>query len=162
MPKRLQTRAPGFEAAFAAFLAEKREVSAEVDAVVAKILAEVRGRGDAALVDLSRTFDHIDLDAVGMRVTREDVREALASCADDTLAALQLAADRIASRAPDPVACGATLEEVERQLIETTLAQYDGHRAKTAEALGIGLRTLSGKLRQYGYAPREKNFAKAG
>ena len=30
------------------------------------------------------------------------------------------------------------------------------------EALGIGLRTLSGKLRQYGYAPREKSFAKAG
>jgi DNA-binding NtrC family response regulator len=59
------------------------------------------------------------------------------------------------------LASGATLEEVERRLIETTLAQYDGHRAKTAEALGIGLRTLSGKLRQYGYAPREKNFARA-
>jgi DNA-binding NtrC family response regulator len=76
------------------------------------------------------------------------------------------AADRIQARAailkPEPVAAGATLEAVERQLIETTLAQHDGHRAKTAEALGIGLRTLSGKLRQYGYAPREKNFAKAG
>jgi DNA-binding NtrC family response regulator len=59
-------------------------------------------------------------------------------------------------------AAGATLEEVERRLIETTLAQFDGHRARTAAALGIGLRTLSGKLRQYGYAPREKNFAKAG
>ena len=96
MPKRLQTRAPGFEAAFAAFLGEKREVSAEVDAAVAKILAEVRARGDAALAELSRTFDHIDLDAVGMRVSREDVRDALAACADDTLAALQLAAERIA------------------------------------------------------------------
>ena len=73
-----------------------------------------------------------------------------------------LTAERIANRAASPVAAGATLEEVERQLIETTLAQYDGHRAKTAEALGIGIRTLSGKLRQYGYAPREKNFAKAG
>ena len=62
---------------------------------------------------------------------------------------------------PGCVATGATLEAVERRLIETTLAQYDGHRAKTAEALGIGLRTLSGKLRQYGYAPREKNFARA-
>ena len=29
------------------------------------------------------------------------------------------------------------------------------------EVLGIGLRTLSGKLRTYGYAPREKDFAKA-
>ena len=34
MPKRLQTSDPGFEQAFAAFLAEKREVSADVDAAV--------------------------------------------------------------------------------------------------------------------------------
>jgi hypothetical protein len=26
--------------------------------------------------------------------------------------------------------------------------------------LGIGIRTLSGKLRSYGYAPREKDFAR--
>jgi DNA-binding NtrC family response regulator len=51
---------------------------------------------------------------------------------------------------------GLTVEEMERQLIEATLAKFNGHRAKTAEALGIGLRTLSGKLKGYGYAPREK------
>jgi DNA-binding NtrC family response regulator len=51
---------------------------------------------------------------------------------------------------------GTSLEEMERRLIEATLAHYDGHRARTAKALGIGIRTLSGKLRQYGYAPREK------
>src|SRR4051812_40872592 len=54
-----------------------------------------------------------------------------------------------------------TLDEMERQLIVATLKRCDGHRAKAAEALGIGLRTLSGKLRMYGYAPREKDFAKA-
>lgn len=52
------------------------------------------------------------------------------------------------------VPIGTTLQETERTLIEATLAHFDGHRAKTAEALGIGVRTLSGKLRQYGYAPR--------
>jgi DNA-binding NtrC family response regulator len=51
---------------------------------------------------------------------------------------------------------GISLEEMERRLIEATLAHYEGHRARTAKALGIGIRTLSGKLRQYGYAPREK------
>jgi DNA-binding NtrC family response regulator len=56
---------------------------------------------------------------------------------------------------------GMTLEEIERRMIVATLEQFDGHRAKTAEALGIGLRTLSGKLRGYGYAPREKDFANA-
>jgi DNA-binding NtrC family response regulator len=57
---------------------------------------------------------------------------------------------------------GMSLEEMERKLIEATLEQYGGHRAKTAKALGIGVRTLTGKLRQYGYAPRERSFSKAG
>ena len=59
------------------------------------------------------------------------------------------------------VPASGTLDEIERQLIEATLERFGGHRAKTAEALGIGIRTLSGKLRTYGYAPREKSFAKA-
>ncbi len=54
------------------------------------------------------------------------------------------------------VPVGISLEEMERRLIEATLEHFAGHRAKTAKALGIGLRTLSGKLRQYGYSPREK------
>jgi DNA-binding NtrC family response regulator len=53
---------------------------------------------------------------------------------------------------------GASLEQMERRLIEATLERFGGHRARTAKALGIGIRTLSGKLRQYGYAPREKSF----
>jgi transcriptional regulator with GAF, ATPase, and Fis domain len=53
-----------------------------------------------------------------------------------------------------------SLEAMERKLIEATLERFGGHRAKTAEALGIGLRTLSGKLKQYGYAPRAKSFSK--
>jgi DNA-binding NtrC family response regulator len=57
---------------------------------------------------------------------------------------------------------GQSLQEMERRLIEATLEQFGGHRAKTAQALGIGIRTLTGKLRQYGYAPREKSFLKAG
>jgi len=57
---------------------------------------------------------------------------------------------------------GLSLEEMERRLIEATLEQFGGHREKAAKALGIGVRTLSGKLRQYGYAPRTKMFSKAG
>jgi DNA-binding NtrC family response regulator len=67
-----------------------------------------------------------------------------------------------ASGAEADVPVGLSLETMERKLIEATLERFGGHRAKTAEALGIGLRTLSGKLRQYGYAPREKPLAKAG
>jgi DNA-binding NtrC family response regulator len=66
------------------------------------------------------------------------------------------------TRSEGQLPIGLTLDEVERQLIVATLERCGGHRAKAAEALGIGLRTLSGKLRSYGYAPREKEFAKAG
>jgi len=62
----------------------------------------------------------------------------------------------------DNVPVGLSLHEMERKLIESTLEHYEGHRARTAKALGIGVRTLSGKLRQYGYAPREKSYSKAG
>ncbi len=55
-----------------------------------------------------------------------------------------------------------SLEEMERKMIEATLERFGGHREQTARALGIGVRTLSGKLRQYGYAPRAKSFLKAG
>jgi transcriptional regulator with GAF, ATPase, and Fis domain len=37
-----------------------------------------------------------------------------------------------------------TLDEVERRTIVATLERFGGHRAKAAEALGIGVRTLSG------------------
>lgn len=49
---------------------------------------------------------------------------------------------------------GLTLEAMERQLIEATFARFAGNREKTAKALQIGIRTLSGKLREYGYPPR--------
>ncbi len=72
-----------------------------------------------------------------------------------------------ATAAPEPSATpaipvGLSLEEMERRLIEATLERFNGHREKTARALGIGVRTLSGKLRQYGYAPRARTFSRAG
>jgi len=71
-------------------------------------------------------------------------------------------AESDASEAVSPdMAAGVSLHEMEQKLIIATLEHYDGHRAKTAKALGIGIRTLSGKLKTYGYAPRTKDFSKA-
>jgi len=63
-----------------------------------------------------------------------------------------------AGQTPEPAAVevGLNLESMERKLIEATLERFNGHRSKTAQALGIGIRTLSGKLKAYGYAPRQK------
>jgi DNA-binding NtrC family response regulator len=62
--------------------------------------------------------------------------------------------------APDAGALpiGSSLAEIERQMILATLARFGGHRQKAADSLGIGVRTLSGKLRAYGIAPGEKDF----
>jgi len=44
---------------------------------------------------------------------------------------------------------GRMLADMERKLIERTLQKYGGHRAKTAKALGMGIRTLGLKLKQW-------------
>lgn len=49
---------------------------------------------------------------------------------------------------------GMSLRDMERKLIEATFNRFGGNRERTAQALQIGLRTLSGKLREYGYPPR--------
>ncbi len=62
---------------------------------------------------------------------------------------------------PSGIEVGMSLQVMERRLIEATLEHFDGHRAKTAKALGIGIRTLANKLRGYGYQPRAKSLTKA-
>ena len=51
MAMALDKQSADFEQRFAALLAAKRESSADVDAAVAAIIADVRGRGDEALLD---------------------------------------------------------------------------------------------------------------
>ncbi|TIS48850.1 MAG: histidinol dehydrogenase, partial [Mesorhizobium sp.] len=54
-----------FEQRFAAFLSTKREVSADVEAVVRDIIARVRAEGDKALTDYTLKFDKADLGKLG-------------------------------------------------------------------------------------------------
>jgi hypothetical protein len=51
---------------------------------------------------------------------------------------------------------------MERAMIVATLQRFGGNRGQTAAALGIGVRTLSGKLRSYGFAPRTREFGETG
>lgn len=48
------------------------------------------------------------------------------------------------------VRIGSTIAQVERQLILATLDRYDGSRERTAEVLGISLKTLYNRMREYG------------
>ena len=87
---------PDFAARFETLLGMKREQDADVDAVVAQIIADVRARGDAAVLELTEKFDRQKLTPETMRISAAEIDAAEAACPPATLAALQLAADRIA------------------------------------------------------------------
>ncbi len=53
-----------------------------------------------------------------------------------------------------PAAAGVPIREVEKQHLENTLALTAGNRTHAAELLGISLRTLRNKIREYGLPPR--------
>src|SRR3954453_21748386 len=95
MPIRLDSRDPDFAQRFRALLATKREASADVENAVRAIIADVAARGDHALIELTRTFDRLDLDQAGLRVTADEIAGAHASCARRALDALAFARDRI-------------------------------------------------------------------
>jgi histidinol dehydrogenase len=95
MPIRLDSRAPDFADKFRAFLATKREASADVEQAVRAIIADVAARGDRALIELTGKFDRVDLDRVGLKVTRAEIDAAFAACERRALDALTLARDRI-------------------------------------------------------------------
>jgi len=96
MPVFLTSAEADFEQSFTTLLNAKREDSPDVDAVVADIIADVRGRGDAALLELTQKFDRLDLpDSATLRITAEEVDDAIKSVSEAERAALELAADRI-------------------------------------------------------------------
>lgn len=95
MTLRLDTRDPGFDAAFRDLLAMKREVSEDVDRVVAAIRADVAARGDAAVLEATARFDRLTLTPDTMRVGADAIAAAEAACDRKALAALDLAAARI-------------------------------------------------------------------
>jgi histidinol dehydrogenase len=95
MPLRLRTKDPSFEKEFSALLAAKREVSEDVDAAAAAIIADVVRRGDGALIDYTARFDRLRLTPASLRVGEGEIAAAAASCPAETLEALRLAARRI-------------------------------------------------------------------
>jgi histidinol dehydrogenase len=91
----LDNRSSSFAQEFRAFLDTKREASADVEATVRAIVADVAERGDPALKDYTLKFDGLDLGTTAMKVTAGEITAARANCARDALDALALARDRI-------------------------------------------------------------------
>ncbi len=93
-----------FESRFGELLAAKRESSADVNDAVAAIIAKVRREQDAALIDLTLRYDRVDLRDIGLRVSTAEIAQARASVDAKTLAALELARDRILCPSSPPIA----------------------------------------------------------
>lgn len=95
MPLRLDASAPGFDEEFSAFLGRNRDTDENVDRIAGEIVADVRKRGDAALIDYTRKFDRFDLDAAGLRISDAERESAAAKVPPAQRDALMFAAKRI-------------------------------------------------------------------
>jgi histidinol dehydrogenase len=95
MPVFLNAQDPDFETQFQQLLSAKREDSPEVDDTVAGIIADVRARGDAAVLELTVKFDRLDITADQLRFGTDEIDTEIAKVSDTDCAALEMAADRI-------------------------------------------------------------------
>jgi DNA-binding NtrC family response regulator len=55
---------------------------------------------------------------------------------------------------PASLQAGTSIRELQRHLLETTLNVTGGNRTRAAEMLGVSLRTIRNKIREYGLPPR--------
>ena len=93
--RRLATTQADFEAQFAA-LRWSAENDAAVDATVAAILADVRERGDAAVLACTARFDGLDAASVAaLELSKEELAAALATITPEQRQALEAAAERV-------------------------------------------------------------------
>jgi histidinol dehydrogenase len=95
MPFRLDSRNGGFAEEFETLLGSKREVSEEVGVTVAAILADVKARGDEAVLHYTDLFDKLPLTAATLAFSADEFDAAEAAISGEVRAALQFAHDRI-------------------------------------------------------------------
>ncbi|MDM0031650.1 histidinol dehydrogenase [Variovorax sp. J22P271] len=97
-PARLSTASATFEAEFKARLHWSAEADAAIEQVVADILADVRQRGDQAVLDYTRRFDRLDVDGLqALELTAAELRAAFKALPADQKSALEAAARRVRS-----------------------------------------------------------------
>jgi histidinol dehydrogenase len=93
--RRFRFSDPDFEAAFSAFVEERRDTPEEVDATVRDVLAAVRGEGLAALLRFAREFDRVELTEATIRVSADEIEAGAAACPAEVREAIAFAAGRI-------------------------------------------------------------------
>jgi histidinol dehydrogenase len=95
MARRLNAADPGFAAAFDLLLNAKREVEEDVAHTVRGIIADVRTRGDTAVVELTNKFDKANITAATLKISAAEIDAASAQVTKAQAAAIETAATRI-------------------------------------------------------------------
>lgn len=95
MIRRLLTGRLGVEGVVRALDRSPASMDPEIPRRVAEILAAVRDKGDAALIEFTRRFDGVALTADELAVSPDELDAALRGLDDATVRALRYAADRI-------------------------------------------------------------------
>ena len=96
--RRLVSTDPGFDRELGCLLAFESAQDPKVDAVVADILADVKARGDAAVLEYTRRFDRVQAGSVReLELTRESLAAALERLPDARRAAREAAVRRVRS-----------------------------------------------------------------
>ena len=94
--KRLASSAPDFAVRLAALLAFEAAQDPQIDSAVAAILADVKQRGDAALLDYTKRFDRVTAgSAAELEIGRAELQRALDGLPATQRAALETAAARV-------------------------------------------------------------------
>lgn len=95
MARRLNAADAGFSAEFDGLLNARREVEEDVAAAVRAIIADVRIRGDVALLEFTAKYDRVALTREMLRLAPDEIGAAELQCTKEQLKALDIAADRI-------------------------------------------------------------------
>lgn len=86
----------GFDQKFSAILSRGEESGREVEQVVLDIIADVRTRGDEALLELSRRFDRVSAASIAdLEVTDAEIEAAFTAVSPEDTASLRLAVARV-------------------------------------------------------------------
>ncbi len=94
--KRLSSRAADFEAALTQLLAFEATADEKLEATVAAILADVKKRGDEAVLEYTRKFDRLPLaDAAAMELPKSELKAAFDGLPATQRSALEQAARRV-------------------------------------------------------------------
>lgn len=124
--KRLNSRDPSFERTLQRLLAFENAMDESIDATVARILTDIKLRGNAALIEYTNQFDHVNAHTVAeLELTQADLRQSLDTLPKEQRQALEQAAERIASYHERQVAQSWHYQESDNTLLGQKITPLD-------------------------------------